>query len=81
MHLKSYLAGVIELFGTAAAASMVLFYALEERGPQFTLAFSASCLAAAGYALAIGSWPFFAVEAVWACVAARRGLRRLAASR
>jgi hypothetical protein len=79
--LKSYLAGVIELFGTAAAASMVLFYALEERGPRFTLAFSVSCLAAAGYALAIGSWPFFAVEAVWACVAARRGLRRLAASR
>ena len=79
--MKSYLAGVIELFGTAAAASMVLFYALEERGPQFTLAFSASCLAAAGYALAIGSWPFFTVETVWACVAARRGLLRLVASR
>ena len=70
---------MIELFGTAAASAMVICYALEDRSPRFTLAFAGSCAAAAGYALAIGSWPFFAVEAVWAGVAIRRGLRRLAA--
>ena len=55
---------------------MVLCYALEERGPAFTLAFAMSCGLASVYAFAIGSWPFFALEAVWAVVAARRGLRR-----
>ena len=71
---------MIELFGTAASLAMVLCYALEERGPGFTVAFAASCAAAAGYALAIGSWPFFAVEGLWAAIALRRGMRRFAAS-
>jgi len=60
---------------------MMLCYALEERGSGFTLAFSASCAASAGYALMIGSWPFFAVEVVWTGVAAHRGWRRHAASK
>ena len=68
---------MVEAFGTAAAAAMVICYALEERGAIFTLAFAASCVAASAYAFAIGSWPFFALEAIWAVVAARRGLRRL----
>jgi len=67
---------MLEVFGSLAAAAMVLCYALEERGPGFTLAFAMSCGLAAVYAFTIGSWPFFALEAVWAVVAARRGLRR-----
>ena len=72
---------MIELFGAAAASAMVVCYALEERGPGFTLAFAASCAAAAGYALAIGSWPFFVVEGIWAGIAVRRAVRRFAAFR
>ncbi len=68
---------VIELFGTLAAAAMLLCYALEDRGPAFTLGLAASCAAASGYAFAIGSWPFFAIEVLWAGVALRRGVRRL----
>ncbi len=72
---------MIELFGAAAASAMVACYALEERGPGFTLAFAVSCAAAAGYALAIGSWPFFVVEGIWAGIAVRRAARRFAAVR
>lgn len=36
------------MFGTTAAIAMVLFYSLEERSPVYTLAFAASCAAAAG---------------------------------
>ncbi len=68
---------MLEAFGTLAAAAMLLCYALEERGPQFTLAFAVSCGAASAYAYAIGSWPLFALEGVWSVVAARRGLQRL----
>jgi len=70
---------MLEAFGALAAASMVACYALEERGPGFTLGFAAGCGAASAYAFAIGSWPFFILEGLWAAVAARRGLRRLAA--
>ncbi len=71
---------VIDLFGTAAATAMMLCYALDERGPGFTLGFAASCAAAAAYAFAIGSWPFFAIESLWAGIAMRRGVRRWIAS-
>jgi hypothetical protein len=72
---------MVELFGTAAGAAMVAFYTLDGRGPGFTFAFAASCLAAAGYAVIIGSWPFFVLESVWAGVAALRGVQRLRVSR
>ena len=75
-----YLRLVLEVFGTVSVAAMVLCYSLEERGPGFTLAFAASCVGASIYAFAIGSWPFFALEAVWAAVAARRGIRRYASA-
>ena len=69
---------MLEAFGAAAATAMVLCYALEERGPGFTFGFAASCAVASMYALAIASWPFFALEGVWSIVALRRGLRRRA---
>ncbi len=68
---------MLELFGSLAGASMVLCYALEDRGAVFGFAFAASCGLAALYAFAIGSMPFFALETVWAAVATRRALRRL----
>ncbi len=46
---------MIELIGLLAVISMVTCYALEERGPVFTLAFAVSCAVAAVYAFVIGS--------------------------
>ena len=71
---------MLEIFGTAAVALMVLCYALEARGPHMTLAFAGACVLAALYALAIRAWPFAAVETVWAGVAwsRHRRLRRSA---
>lgn len=68
---------MLELFGTLAAAAMVVTYALEERAPRFTLVFAASCAAASAYAWAIGSWPFFVLEGTWAGVALHRYRRRI----
>ena len=62
----------IEIFGAAAAAGIAGCYALEPRHPRYTGLFRAACLAAAGYAVAIGSWPFATVETFWARVAWRR---------
>lgn len=75
------LAGMVEMIGTGAAVAMVTFYALEDRGPIFILLFAASCAVAAGYALAIGSYPFFGTETVWTVVALRRGIQRMSAAR
>jgi hypothetical protein len=65
----------VEIFGVVAVGCMVVMYALEQRSPVFVLGFSASCAAASVYAVLIHSWPFAAVEAVWAVVALRRWLR------
>jgi hypothetical protein len=65
----------IELFGFLAVASMVTMYALEQRSPVYVLGFAASCAAASVYALLIHSWPFAAVEGVWAVVALRRWVK------
>jgi hypothetical protein len=68
----------VDWFGTAAVASMALFYALEKRSPVYVLLFAAACLASSLYAVAIRSWPFAAVELLWAGVALGRwsGARR-----
>ena len=65
----------IEVFGFLAVSSMVITYALEQRSHLYVLGFAASCAAASLYAALIQSWPFAAVEAVWAVVALRRWLR------
>lgn len=59
-------------FGVVAVASMLLFYALEDRAPRYVLAFAAACLASSAYGFLAGAWPFGVVELVWAGVAARR---------
>lgn len=70
----------LTLFGACAVASMMIFYALDDRAPGFTLAFAFACVAASAYGFLAGTWPFGAIEAVWAVVACRRWLRRLHAS-
>jgi hypothetical protein len=68
---------MIEFLGLLAVCAMVIFYALEDRSPQMTLAFAISCACAAAYALAIGSYPFMLAEGIWAVIAARKWRGRL----
>lgn len=63
---------MVELYGAVAVTLMVLFYALEGRSRHYVAAFSVACLMSASYAVAIRSWPFAAVETIWAGVALRR---------
>lgn len=71
----------LSLFGLGAVTAMLVCYALEERSPWFTLAFSAACGAGSAYGFLQGAWPFGLVEAVWAVVALRKWrLRRLSAT-
>ena len=62
----------VEIFGTIAVAAMAGCYALEDRGPHFILLFASACLASSAYAVAIGSWPFAFVEALWSTLAVQR---------
>lgn len=61
-----------EVFGLIAVCLMVLFYALEDRQPVYSLAFAGACLCAALYAFLIASFPFMIAEGVWAVVAFRK---------
>ena len=71
---------IVEVFGFLAVAAMVTMYALEHRSSGYVLAFAVCCAAASLYAVLIRSWPFAAVEAVWAAIALRRWLRRRGSS-
>ena len=62
----------LTLFGLVAVCAMLLCYALEDRSPWMILAFGGACLLGSAYGFLQGAWPFGAVEAVWAAVAARR---------
>jgi hypothetical protein len=62
-------------FGLFAVAAMLVCYALEDRSQWFVLAFAAACLLASIYGFLQGAWPFGAVEAIWAGVAATDGAR------
>ena len=66
----------LTLFGVAAVTAMLVFYALEDRGPVFVLWFAGACLAASAYGFLQGAWPFGVVEAIWAGVAVRRWSRK-----
>jgi hypothetical protein len=70
----------VTLFGLCAVTLMLVFYALEERGAGFILAFAAACVLASAYGFLQGAWPFGIVEGIWAIVAVRRWhTRRLTA--
>ncbi|MDA1133252.1 MAG: hypothetical protein O2905_08555 [Proteobacteria bacterium] len=64
-------------FGVAAVSAMLAFYALEDRGRGYILAFAAACVLASAYGFLSGAWPFGVLEAAWAAVAVGRWRRRL----
>lgn len=68
--------GMLTAFGACTVAFMMLFYAVEERSPWYTLAFAVACAGASVYAWLVGTWPFGVVESVWAIVAFRKWLGR-----
>jgi presenilin-like A22 family membrane protease len=63
---------LLTVFGAAAVACMLLFYALEHRSTWFILAFAGACLASSAYGFLQGAWPFGVVELIWSGVALRR---------
>ena len=65
----------LTLFGLFAVSAMLLFYALEPRGPIYILGFAVSCALGSAYGFLQGAWPFGLVEAVWSLVALRRYLQ------
>ena len=62
----------LSAFGLAAVTAMLVFYALEDRGPIYIAAFAGACALASLYGFMQGAWPFGLVETVWALVAAWR---------
>ena len=62
----------LTIFGLLSVSAMLLFYALEPRGPRYVLAFAAACALSSAYGFLQGAWPFGLVEAIWAVVALRR---------
>lgn len=66
----------VTAYGFVAVCLMLGFYALEERSRWCVLGFAIACALASSYGFLIGSWPFAAVEGVWALVALRRFAKR-----
>jgi len=64
----------LTIFGLFAVTAMLVFYALEDRGPIYILGFAVSCLLGSTYGFLQGAWPFGIVEAVWSVVALRKWL-------
>jgi hypothetical protein len=62
----------LTLFGLLAVVAMLIFYALEDRNPDFILAFAGACALASIYGFLQGAWPFGVIEAIWAGVAVWR---------
>ena len=71
----------LTLFGLFAVTAMLVCYALESRSHWFVLAFAVACLLGSAYGFLQGAWPFGAVEAIWAAIAARRWRMRSLAGR
>jgi len=67
----------LTLFGLMAVTAMLVFYALEERSPWFSLAFALACALGSIYGFLQGAWPFGLVEGVWALVARRKWRARI----
>ncbi len=60
-------------FAVFAVTLMLVFYALEDRGPSFVLAFVGACLLASLYGFLQGAWPFGVVEAIRGALASTAG--------
>ncbi len=63
---------MLTVFGVLALTFMMGMYALERRGPRFTLGFACGCLLSSAYGFLAGTWPFGVVEVIWAGVALTR---------
>jgi hypothetical protein len=70
----------LSAFGLLAVTAMLIFYALEDHGRSFILAFAGACALASIYGFMQGAWPFGVVEVVWAVIALRRWQRRASGS-
>lgn len=66
---------LLTVFGLFAVSAMLIFYALEPRGPLYILGFAASCALGSAYGFLQGAWPFGLVEGTWSVVALRRYLQ------
>lgn len=62
----------LSLYGLASVSLMLVFYALEDRSPWFTLCFAGACLLGSSYGFLQGAWPFGIVECVWSVVAFKK---------
>ena len=62
----------VTLYGVCAVTFMMAMYALERRGPIFTLLFAVGCLLSSAYGFLSGAWPFGVVEVLWSGIAVRR---------
>jgi hypothetical protein len=62
----------LTLFGLAAVTAMLVFCAVENRSPWYSLAFAGACALGSVYGFLQGAWPFGLAEAVWALVAVNR---------
>jgi hypothetical protein len=62
----------LSLFGLTAVTAMLIFYALEDRSPWYSLAFAGACALGSAYGFLQGAWPFGLVEFVWTAVAVNR---------
>jgi hypothetical protein len=71
----------LSLFGLVAVSAMLIFYALEDRGPWAVIGFAFACAAGSAYGFLQGAWPFGLVEAVWSVIALLRWRERLAQAR
>ena len=69
---------MVTAFGVVSVSFMVAMYALEKRGPGYTLAFAAGCLLSSAYGFLSGAWPFGVVEVVWTGIAVQRWRARRA---
>jgi hypothetical protein len=65
------------IFGSMAVGTMLLMYALEERGSIYVAGFAAACAASSAYGFLAGAYPFGVLEAAWAGIALRRWSRRV----
>ena len=63
---------MITAYGIASLTFMMAMYALEPRGPRFTIAFAFGCALSSSYGFLSGAWPFGVVEGMWTAVAVRR---------
>ncbi len=62
----------VTIYGVCAVTSMMVMYALENRGRRFVLGFAFGCILSSIYGFLSGAWPFRVVELIWSGVALRR---------